>query len=232
MSHIIQIQDLYKIYNQGVNQVRALDGVSLAVEQGEFLAIVGHSGSGKSTLMNMVGCLDTPTFGVYKLEGKDVASMTDDQLSVMRNRHIGFVFQGFNLIAGLNALENVELPLIYRSMKREQRRKVAIECLERVGLGNRMHHRPAEMSGGQQQRVAIARAIAAHPPIILADEPTGNLDTASGRDVMNILLDLNAEGRTVILITHDREIASSAKRIVEIQDGKVISDQPSKSAVS
>jgi putative ABC transport system ATP-binding protein len=232
MSDIICINDLYKIYRQGVNEVRALDGVSLKVVQGEFLAIVGHSGSGKSTLMNMLGCLDTPTSGEYNLEGKNVATLTDDQLSDIRNRHIGFIFQGFNLIAGLNALENVELPLIYRGMKREQRRKTAIESLERVGLGNRMEHRPTEMSGGQQQRVAIARAIAAHPPLILADEPTGNLDTASGREIMNILLNLNADGRTVVLITHDHEIASLAKRIVQIQDGKVISDHPAKSAVS
>jgi putative ABC transport system ATP-binding protein len=232
MSEIIQIRDLYKIYHQGNNEVRALDGVSLKVNQGEFLAIVGHSGSGKSTLMNVLGCLDTPTSGIYRLEGENVANLTDNQLSVIRNRHIGFIFQGFNLIANLDALENVELPLIYRGIKREHRRRIAIESLKRVGLGNRIHHRPTEMSGGQQQRVAIARAIAARPPIILADEPTGNLDTASGREIMKILLELNSEGKTVILITHDLEIASNANRIVEIRDGQIVSDQPTKPAVS
>ena len=193
MPEIIRINKLYKIYHQGTNEIRALNGVSLTVNQGEFLAIVGHSGSGKSTLMNILGCLDAPTAGEYFLEGYDVASLNDNQLSDIRNRYIGFIFQGFNLIAGLTALENVELPLIYRGMRRDQRHKAAIESLERVGLGNRMHHRPAEMSGGQQQRVAIARAIAAHPPLILADEPTGNLDTVSGMEVINTLLDLNNE---------------------------------------
>jgi putative ABC transport system ATP-binding protein len=232
MPEIIRINKLYKIYHQGTNEIRALNGVSLTVNQGEFLAIVGHSGSGKSTLMNILGCLDAPTAGEYFLEGYDVASLNDNQLSDIRNRYIGFIFQGFNLIAGLTALENVELPLIYRGMRRDQRHKAAIESLERVGLGNRMHHRPAEMSGGQQQRVAIARAIAAHPPLILADEPTGNLDTVSGMEVINTLLDLNNEGRTVILITHDRDIASLAKRIISIKDGRIISDQITESAVS
>ncbi len=232
MPEIIRINKLYKIYRQGTNEIRALNGVSLTVNQGEFLAIVGHSGSGKSTLMNILGCLDAPTAGEYFLEGYDVASLNDNRLSDIRNRYIGFIFQGFNLIAGLTALENVELPLIYRGMRRDQRHKAAIESLERVGLGNRMHHRPAEMSGGQQQRVAIARAIAAHPPLILADEPTGNLDTVSGMEVINTLLDLNNEGRTVILITHDRDIASLAKRIISIKDGRIISDQITESAVS
>ncbi|NLN82182.1 MAG: ABC transporter ATP-binding protein [Clostridiales bacterium] len=232
MPEIIRINKLYKIYHQGTNEIRALNGVSLTVNQGEFLAIVGHSGSGKSTLMNILGCLDAPTAGEYFLEGYDVASLNDNRLSDIRNRYIGFIFQGFNLIAGLTALENVELPLIYRGMRRDQRHKAAIESLERVGLGNRMHHRPAEMSGGQQQRVAIARAIAAHPPLILADEPTGNLDTVSGMEVINTLLDLNNEGRTVILITHDRDIASLAKRIISIKDGRIISDQITESAVS
>lgn len=225
MVEIIRIDRIYKIYHPGVNEIRALNGVSLTVEKGEFIAIVGHSGSGKSTLMNMLGCLDTPTMGEYLLNGKNVATMTDSRLSEIRNRYIGFVFQGFNLIPGLNALENVELPLIYRGMRREQRRQAATESLIRVGLDDRIYHRPSEMSGGQQQRVAIARAIAAHPPLILADEPTGNLDTASGREIMNILLELNAEGRTVILITHDREIASHAHRIVHICDGCIISDE-------
>ena len=224
MEECIRITDLYKIYNPGANEVRALDGVSLTVQAGEFLAIVGHSGSGKSTLMNMLGCLDTPTSGRYFLEGRDVYALDDRQLSDIRNRHIGFVFQGFNLIANLDAMENVELPLIYRGIGREERRRIAAESLEKVGLANRAHHRPAEMSGGQQQRVAIARAIAARPPIILADEPTGNLDTRSGDDVMAILRALNAEGHTVILITHDTEIAASAGRTVHIRDGKIVAD--------
>ncbi|HPU58636.1 MAG TPA: ABC transporter ATP-binding protein [Candidatus Avimonas sp.] len=232
MSEIIKIEELYKIYRQGNNEVRALNGISLKVEKGEFVAIVGHSGSGKTTLMNVLGCLDTPTSGIYTLEGKNVSSLSDYQLSIIRNRHIGFIFQGFNLIPNLDALENVELPLIYRGMRREQRRKIALESLERVGLGNRIHHRPAEMSGGQQQRVAIARAIAARPPIILADEPTGNLDTTSGKEILKILLELNAEGKTVILITHDLGIASHANRIVEIRDGQIISDRPARPAVS
>lgn len=223
MADIISISDIYKIYNPGLNEVRALDGISLSVRKGEFLAIVGHSGSGKSTLMNMLGCLDSPTSGDYSLEGKNVAAMTDFELSVIRNRQIGFIFQGFNLIPSLNALENVELPLIYRRMRKEERRKTAVESLQRVGLGNRLHHRPSEMSGGQQQRVAIARAIAAHPPIILADEPTGNLDSTSGQEIMRILLDLNADGHTIILITHDRDIAKLANRVVHIQDGKIVS---------
>ena len=225
MEEIIRITDMYKIYNPGPNEVRALDGVSLTVEKGEFVAIVGHSGSGKSTLMNMLGCLDTPSQGEYFLEGRNVAQLSDDELSDIRNRHIGFIFQGFNLIPSLDALENVELPLIYRGMPGEERRKTAAESLERVGLGNRLRHRPAEMSGGQQQRVAIARAIAARPPMILADEPTGNLDTASGGDVMRILRELNAEGRTIVLITHDNEIAATARRIVRIQDGRIVSDE-------
>ncbi|MCI8553786.1 MAG: ABC transporter ATP-binding protein [Clostridiales bacterium] len=221
---MIRIQEVYKIYNPGPNEVRALDGVSLTVEEGEFLAIVGHSGSGKSTLMNMLGCLDTPTSGAYFLEGRDVSRLTDDQLSEIRNRHIGFVFQGFNLIPSLDAAENVELPLIYRGMGREERRRLAVEALTRVGLEKRLRHKPAEMSGGQQQRVAIARAIAARPPLILADEPTGNLDTRSGEEVMQILRELNGEGRTVILITHDNDIAARAHRVVRIQDGRVVDD--------
>lgn len=226
MAELIRITDMYKIYNPGPNEVRALDGISLMVDEGEFVAIVGHSGSGKSTLMNMLGCLDTPTTGEYFLEGKNVAQLSDDELSDIRNRHIGFIFQGFNLIPSLNALENVELPLIYRGMPKDERQKIAAESLTRVGLEHRIRHRPVEMSGGQQQRVAIARAIAARPPIILADEPTGNLDTASGSDVMQILRELNAEGRTVILITHDNEIAATAKRIVRIQDGRIVADEP------
>ena len=224
MDEIIRISDVYKIYNPGPNEVRALDGVSLSVREGEFVAIVGHSGSGKSTLMNILGCLDTPTSGSYLLEGQDVSRFDDRRLSDIRNRQIGFIFQGFNLIPSLSAQENVELPLVYRGIGREERRRLARESLLRVGLENRMTHRPSEMSGGQQQRVAIARAIAARPPILLADEPTGNLDTHSGSDVMDILRRLNNDGHTVILITHDPGIAASARRAVSLQDGRIVSD--------
>ena len=224
MDEIIRISDVYKIYNPGPNEVRALDGVSLSVREGEFVAIVGHSGSGKSTLMNILGCLDTPTSGSYLLEGRDVSRFDDRSLSDIRNRQIGFIFQGFNLIPSLSAQENVELPLVYRGIGREERRRLARESLLRVGLENRMTHRPSEMSGGQQQRVAIARAIAARPPILLADEPTGNLDTHSGSDVMDILRRLNNDGHTVILITHDPGIAASARRAVSLQDGRIVSD--------
>jgi len=221
---LIELKEIYKIYNPGENEVRALDGVSLDIDRGEFVAIIGHSGSGKSTLMNQLGLLDACTSGSYILDGKDVSNLTDDELSDIRNKQIGFVFQGFNLIPSLTAQANVELPLIYRGMKREQREQLALEALERVGLTERRHHRPAEMSGGQQQRAAIARAVAARPPIILADEPTGNLDSKSGEDVMRILHELHGEGRTVILITHDSEIAAEAERVIRIHDGKVVED--------
>lgn len=224
MEEIIRLEHISKIYHPGENEIRALSDVSLTVHKGEFVAIVGQSGSGKSTLMNLLGCLDTPTDGAYILEGSDVSTLSDQQLSAIRNRQIGFIFQGFNLIPSLTALENVELPLIYRGVGREERRRAARESLERVGLSNRMRHRPAEMSGGQQQRVAIARAIAAHPPILLADEPTGNLDSTSGADVMDILRSLNRDGHTVILITHDSGIAATIDRVVHIQDGQIISD--------
>lgn len=224
MEEIIRLEHINKIYHPGENEIQALSDVSLTVHKGEFVAIVGQSGSGKSTLMNLLGCLDTPTDGAYILEGSDVSTLSDHQLSAIRNRQIGFIFQGFNLIPSLTALENVELPLIYRGVGREERRRAARESLERVGLSNRMRHRPAEMSGGQQQRVAIARAIAAHPPILLADEPTGNLDSASGADVMDILRSLNRDGHTVILITHDSGIAAAIDRVVHIQDGQIISD--------
>ncbi|MBQ3523906.1 MAG: ABC transporter ATP-binding protein [Clostridia bacterium] len=221
---LIEIRDIYKIYNPGENEVRALDGINLTVEHGEFLAIVGQSGSGKSTLMNMLGLLDIPTSGTYTLDGVDVKDMTDDELSEIRNKEIGFIFQGFNLIPSLTAVENVELPLVYRGMKKDQRNKLALEALERVGLSHRLDHLPKQMSGGQQQRVAIARAVAARPPIILADEPTGNLDSHSGVEVMKILHELHEEGRTVILITHDNDIANEAQRVIRIQDGQIISD--------
>ena len=188
------------------------------------MTIIGHSGSGKSTLMNMLGCLDVPTSGSYFLHGKDVSRMSDDELSDVRNREIGFIFQGFNLIANLTALENVELPLIYRGVGKKERRELAEAALEKVGLGQRMSHKPSEMSGGQQQRVAIARAIAQAPPVILADEPTGNLDSGSTKEIMSILKQLHREGRTVILITHDNDIAAQARRVIRIKDGKIEAD--------
>jgi len=213
-----------KIYNPGENEVRALDHVSLKISRGEFVAIIGHSGSGKSTLMNMLGCLDVPTSGSYYLNGKDVSNMTDDELSDIRNLEIGFIFQGFNLIPNLTARENVELPLIYRGVGKKEREALSAESLKSVGLEHRMDHKPNEMSGGQQQRVAIARAIAAKPPVILADEPTGNLDSKSTQEIMNVLKELHASGRTVILITHDDEIAAQVKRVIRIKDGRIEAD--------
>jgi len=221
---LIRIVDLCKIYNPGENEVRALDHVSLRINHGEFIAIIGQSGSGKSTLMNMLGCLDIPTSGDYFLDGEDVSELTDDEQSDIRNQKIGFIFQGFNLIAGLTALENVELPLVYRGVKEDERIELSMKALEKVGLEHRMDHRPSEMSGGQQQRVAIARAIAQAPPIILADEPTGNLDSGSTEEIMNILRELHSEGHTVILITHDNEIAASANRVIRIKDGRIVED--------
>ncbi len=208
MTNLIDLRGVSKIYRMGRNEVRALDGVSLSVAQGEFLAIVGRSGSGKSTLMNIVGCLDTPTRGAYYLAGEDVSGLDEKRLARIRNREIGFIFQSFNLIGSLSALENVELPLLYRGVEHTERRRLAEEALCLVGLEGRMDHRPAQMSGGQQQRVAIARAIAAQPPIILADEPTGNLDSKSGGEIMRILHSLGDAGHTVILITHDDRIAA------------------------
>ncbi len=221
MAELIALNNICKIYNPGENEVRALDGVSLVIDENEFVAIIGQSGSGKSTLMNMLGCLDIPTSGVYTLHGQDVSHMTDDELSDVRNKEIGFIFQGFNLIQNLTALENVELPLIYRRVGRRERMKLSLEALRKVGLENRLHHKPSEMSGGQQQRVAIARAIAQAPPVILADEPTGNLDSGSTKEIMEILKGLHQDGRTVILITHDNEIAGQAKRV---KDGKISED--------
>ena len=225
MEPLIRVDDLRKIYNPGENEVRALDGVSLTIERGEFVAIVGHSGSGKSTLMNMLGCLDTPTSGHYYLEGLDVSTLSDNQLSDIRNKKIGFIFQGFNLIANLDAIGNVELPLIYRKVGKQKRRRIAVQALKKVGLGARLDHRPNELSGGQQQRVAVARAIAAQPPIILADEPTGNLDSRSTVEIMDILKELHRSGRTVIVITHDDDIARQVNRVIRIMDGRVESDE-------
>ena len=224
MEPLIRVQNLMKIYNPGENEVRALDDVSLDIGQGEFVAIIGQSGSGKSTFMNMLGCLDVPTSGHYYLNGKDVSSLSDDELSEIRNQEIGFIFQGFNLIQNLTALENVELPLIYRNVPAAERKRLSEESLKRVGLEKRMDHKPTEMSGGQQQRVAIARAIAAQPPVILADEPTGNLDSASSKEILQILKSMHEQGKTVILITHDNGIAAQARRVVRIMDGKIESD--------
>ena len=226
---LIDVRQMSKIYNEGrENEVRALDNISLEVPWGEFLCILGQSGSGKSTLMNILGCLDIPTYGTYYLNGQAVSDMKPSVLSGIRNREIGFIFQGFNLIPALTALENVELPLIYRGMSKEERRQLATDALISVGLEKRMDHRPGEMSGGQQQRVAIARAVAAKPPIIMAVEPTGNLVYASGLDIMRQLSTLNEQGTSIILITHDNHLAQMAKRIVTIQDGHIISDAPSK----
>ena len=224
MSALVDVQDICKVYNPGENEVRALDHVSVQIHEKEFVAIIGQSGSGKSTLMNMLGCLDVPTSGTYMLHGKDVSNMSDDELSDIRNQEIGFIFQGFNLIQNLTALENVELPLIYRGVSKKERMELSKEALKKVGLENRMDHKPAEMSGGQQQRVAIPRAIAQAPPIILADEPTGNLDSASSKEIMGILRELHEDGRTVIIITHDNEIAAQTKRVIKIMDGRIESD--------
>ena len=221
---LIKVRDLCKVYNPGENEVRALDHVDLSIDKGELVGIIGHSGSGKSTLMNMLGCLDVPTSGNYYLNGKDVSNMTDDELSDVRNVEIGFIFQGFNLIPNLTAKENVELPLIYRGVSKKEREELAVELLKAVGLEHRMDHKPSEMSGGQQQRVAIARAIAARPPVILADEPTGNLDSRSTQEIMEVLKELHRSGRTVILITHDDEIAAQVNRVIRIKDGKVEAD--------
>ena len=224
---LIDIKDVYKIYNEGEErEVRALNGVSLNIDRGEFVAVVGQSGSGKSTLMNILGCLDIPTYGDYHLDGQDVTDLTDKQLSHVRNKQIGFIFQGFNLIPALSAYENVELPLIYQGVKASIRRERVQDALERVSLWDRREHKPTEMSGGQQQRVAIARAIATHPPIILADEPTGALDSKTGKHVLDILRWLYKEGTTVILITHDNSIAATAPRVIRISDGQIMADAP------
>ncbi|WP_295587893.1 ABC transporter ATP-binding protein [uncultured Oscillibacter sp.] len=223
---LVQLKDVYKIYGEGLeSEVRALDGVSLEIDRGEFVAVVGQSGSGKSTMMNVLGCLDVPTHGTYLLDGTDVRELTDKELSHIRNKQIGFIFQQYNLIQSLTVLENVELPLIYQGVNADDRRDMALAALDRVGLAGRIKHHPTEMSGGQQQRVAIARAIAAHPPIIMADEPTGALDSHTGQEVLHFLQQLNREGTTVILITHDNGIAATARRCVRLADGKIVDDR-------
>lgn len=222
---MIELKDIYKIYGDGDGEIRALDGVSLKIEEGEFVAIVGQSGSGKSTCMNIIGCLDVPTSGTYHLNGIDVSTMKDDELAAIRNKMLGFIFQQYNLIPKLSVLENVELPLIYRGMSPKERHERALTALDRVGLKDRAKKMPSQLSGGQQQRVSIARALAGNPPVILADEPTGALDSKTGREVLEFLKNLNKEGTTIVLITHDNSIAEETKRIVRIHDGKIISDE-------
>ncbi|MDO4563088.1 MAG: ABC transporter ATP-binding protein, partial [Clostridia bacterium] len=216
--------DMYKIYKLGEVEVHALNGVSLHVKPQEFISIIGPSGSGKSTLMNMIGCLDVPTAGDYFIDGVSVEHLSENELANLRNAKIGFIFQGFNLLSKLTALENVELPLIYQGMNPSRRKELAMEALERVGLKDRMKHTPKELSGGQQQRVAIARALSSRPPLILADEPTGNLDSRSGIEVMKMLQEIHQEGKTIVLITHDTDVARQAQRVVRIADGKITSD--------
>ena len=223
--HIIEMLGITKVYDTGKIKVEALRGIDLVVDKGEFVAVVGPSGSGKSTLLNLVGCLDTPTGGSYFLGGEAVAGLDRDELADVRNRRVGFVFQNFNLLPQLTALENVEMPLLFGGIGRRDRRQRALLQLERVGLGDRVQHRPTELSGGQMQRVAIARALAMEPDIVLADEPTGNLDTGSGSDVMSLLAELWGQGRTLVVVTHDKNLASRAGRVVEIRDGLVVTDQ-------
>ncbi len=221
---LISLKDIYKIYNVGGEEVRALDGIDLAIRENQYLAIMGPSGSGKSTLMNMIGCLDTPTSGIYEFEGEMVQVMDDAQLASIRNRKIGFVFQTFNLLPKATAHHNVEIPLVYANIRKEERMKMASDALESVGLADRMHHKPNELSGGQRQRVAIARALVNNPSILLADEPTGNLDSKSGYEIMEILDLLHKKGNTIILVTHEDDIAKHAHRIIRLFDGKITED--------
>ena len=225
---LINLSDIYKIYNVGGEEVRALDGVDLTISNNEYLAIMGPSGSGKSTMMNMIGCLDTPTSGIYHFEGEEVHIMDDAQLASIRNRKIGFVFQTFNLLPKASALHNVEIPLVYANIRKEKRIDMASKALKDVGLEDRMHHKPNELSGGQRQRVAIARALVNNPSIILADEPTGNLDSKSGHEIMGILDHLHSKGNTIILVTHEDDIAKHSKRTIRLFDGKIIEDEISK----
>ena len=228
MEHLIELRDVYKIYPMGDEEVHALDGINLTIDRGEFVAIVGQSGSGKSTAMNIIGCLDVPTTGSYHLEGVDVSTMDDDEQAVIRNRTLGFIFQQYNLIPKLNVQENVELPLLYAGVSVEERHERSLRSLERVGLAEKRKNLPSQLSGGQQQRVSIARALVGNPSVILADEPTGALDSHTGREVLGFLQKLNAEGDTVVLITHDNSIAVRAKRIVRLQDGRIIYDGDSR----
>ena len=224
LEHLIELKNVYKVYQMGTEEVHALDGVNLTIDRGEFVAIVGQSGSGKSTAMNIIGCLDVPTSGTYHLGGIDVSTMDDDQQADIRNRMLGFIFQQYNLVPKLTVQENVELPLLYAGMDAEDRHAQALQSLERVGLADKRKNLPSQLSGGQQQRVSIARALAGKPSVILADEPTGALDSRTGREVLGFLQKLNAEGDTVVLITHDNSIAVKARRIVRLQDGRIIYD--------
>jgi len=226
---LIRIENLEHGYMMAGQRMLVLQGISFTIDHGEFVAIIGPSGSGKSTLMNMIGCLDLPNEGNYLLDGQNVRKLSDNRLARIRNEKIGFIFQNFNLLPKLSAIENVELPLIYRGMSYRERKRKAAEALTKVGLEERMHHRPNQLSGGQQQRVAIARALAGQPPILLADEPTGALDPKTGKEVMNMLQSLNAQGHTIILITHDLEIAEQAKRVIRIHDGQVTEDRRTQS---
>ena len=227
---LIDIRDITKVYQMGDQQVQALAGVSVGVERGEYVAIMGPSGSGKSTLMNLIGCLDTPSSGSYVLNGKEVARMTDDELAAIRNQEIGFVFQTFNLLPRTSALQQVELPLVYGGTSKKERRERAIAALKAVGLSDRMNHTPNELSGGQRQRVAVARALINDPRILLADEPTGNLDSQTGAEIMALFDELNAKGNTIVLVTHEEDIAAHARRIVRLKDGKVRDDRPNEPA--
>ena len=226
MAPLIEFQDIYKIYEMGDSEVRAIDGISMKVEKGEFLAIVGQSGSGKSTCMNVIGCLDVPTSGKYLLDGIDVSTMTDDELAEIRNKKLGFIFQQYNLLPKLNVMNNVALPLLYAGKSKGEQKKRALEVLEKVGLKEKAKNKPSQLSGGQQQRVSIARALAGDPSVILADEPTGALDSKTGREVMEFLKKLHSEGNTIILITHDNSIAAQTERIMRITDGKIVYDGP------
>ena len=226
MGVLLELIDLERTYRVGSEDVHALAGVSLRIEEGEYVAIMGPSGSGKSTLMNIVGCLDTPTGGVYRLKDREVSSLADDELARVRNEEIGFVFQTFNLLARADSLHNVELPLIYAGVAPAERRQRAVEALHQVGLGDRMKHKPNELSGGQRQRVAIARALVNRPSLLLADEPTGNLDTRTGEEIMALFAQISASGRSIIVVTHEEEVAARSRRIVRLRDGKIESDLP------
>ncbi len=229
-ARLIVMEGIEKTYVVGEEQVRALRGVNLAIDRGEYVAIMGPSGSGKSTLMNVIGCLDTPSAGAYHLNGTLVGEMADDDLARIRNREIGFVFQTFNLLPRTSALEQVELPLVYSGVPRRERRERAVQALQRVNLEDRMHHNPNELSGGQRQRVAIARALVTRPSLLLADEPTGNLDSQTGEDIMKLFRLLNDEGNTILLVTHEEDIAAHARRIVRIRDGRIFDDRPNDSS--
>ena len=224
MTAVVEMHDITKVYGQGEAEVRAVDGISLTVEPGEYVAIMGASGSGKSTVMNIIGALDVATSGTYKIDGVDIGDLDDDALSLVRNRRIGFVFQAFNLIPRMSAAVNVELPLMYRGVRRSERRRRALDALAKVGLADRSHHQPNELSGGQQQRVAVARALAMEPSLMLADEPTGNLDSRSTADVLDLLDEIHTEGKTIVIITHEDDVAERAGRVVTLRDGKVESD--------